>query len=72
MIISRIGAGLGNQMYMYAAGRRLAHKWNTELKLDIPALNVRTYYPYALDYFNITATIATPEEIKKVKSLPDA
>ena len=60
-------------MYMYAAGRRLAHKWNTELKLDIPAISgVRTYYPYALDYFNITATIATPEEIKKVKSLPDA
>lgn len=68
MIISHIGAGTGNRMYMYAAGRRLAHKLNTEFKLDVPA-NANRAHPYLLDQFNITATIATPDEIKKIKAL---
>ena len=41
MIIVRISEGLGNQMFQYAAARRLAHFHGTELKLDLI-----TYYPY--------------------------
>ena len=35
MIIARIlpHAGLGNQMFMYAAGLATAHRLNTELRL---------------------------------------
>ena len=35
MIIARISGGLGNQMFQYAAARRLAHHRRTELKLDL-------------------------------------
>ena len=35
MIISRLTDGLGNQMFQYAAGRRLAHHHGTELILDV-------------------------------------
>lgn len=70
MIITKINAGIGNQLFKYAAGLRLAHKHNTELKLDIaPYLLERTTWPfYALDQFNISATAATPEEIEYLKN----
>lgn len=74
MIISRITSGIGNQMFQYAAGRRLAHKFNTEFKLDLSVFDVTgKSAQYSLDQFNITATIATPEEIKSfIKNRPDA
>ena len=46
-------------MFQYAAGRRLAHSLNTELK--IPNKN------YGLNAFNIQANFATPEEITATK-----
>jgi len=68
MIISRISGGLGNQMFQYAAGRAVAIREKTELKLDISG------YPddkfgrhYRLDFLNINATLASPEEVKKLK-----
>ncbi|MBQ6296635.1 MAG: alpha-1,2-fucosyltransferase [Selenomonadaceae bacterium] len=64
MIISRIVGGIGNQMWQYAAGRRLAHKFNTEFKLHIQLDGKFT--KYALGEFNITATIATPQEVKSI------
>ena len=67
MIISYIRGGLGNQLYQYAAGRRLAHKLNTELKLDLTWYEKDNMRPYALNFFNITAAIASPEEIAQVK-----
>ena len=35
MVIVKLMGGLGTQMFQYAAGRRLAHRLNTELKLDM-------------------------------------
>jgi len=35
MIVIRLTGGLGNQMFQYAAGRRLALKHGVELKLDV-------------------------------------
>ena len=62
--------GIGNQMFQYAAAFALAKKHNTQLKLDINYLLDKSkryfrYTPrdYALDVFNISAAIATPEEI---------
>ena len=34
MVIVRLMGGLGNQMFEYAAGRRLAHSLGATLKLD--------------------------------------
>jgi hypothetical protein len=41
MIIVKLMGGLGNQMFQYAAGRRLAEMHNTELKLDLSFLSKR-------------------------------
>ena len=59
--------GLGNQLYQYAAGRRLAHKLNTELKLDLTHYEKDKFRPYVLNFFNLSASVATPEEIALLK-----
>ena len=66
MIISRIVAGLGNQLFMYAAGRRLAHKLNAEFKLDVS--RYKDGIGYALNLFNVHEDLATPDEIECFKS----
>ena len=53
MIISRIIGGLGNQLFQYAAGRALAIKHNTELKLDINSFTTYKLHNYSLQHFNI-------------------
>lgn len=61
--------GLGNQLFQYATGRRLAHKLNTELKLDLTFYERDNLHPYLLNCFNIQESIASPEEIARVKQL---
>ena len=56
MIIVNILGGLGNQMFTYACGRRLAEKHHTELLLNLSSFN-NYKWPYALDKFNIRAQI---------------
>ena len=63
MVITKINGGLGNQMFMYAAGRRLAHVLGAELKLDISAFADYPLRTYGLSIFNIHENIATPKEI---------
>lgn len=68
MIISNISGGLGNQMFQYATGRALALKNNTTLKLDISSyMNDKFGRHYSLDIFNIKASLATSQEINKLK-----
>src|SRR5258706_12706944 len=69
MIIVRIIGGHSNQFFQYAAGRSLAVKRKTELKLDIntyfddqPAEN--TPREYELAAYPLRATIASPQVIK--------
>ncbi len=67
MIITRLQGGLGNQMFQYAAGLRLAAARQTQLKLDLTLLDVRdgrTPRTYELDRFRISAEYATAEEIE--------
>ncbi len=66
MIITKIIGGLGNQMFQYAAGRRLAHKLDVELKLDISAFDNYKLRAYGLSVFNIKEKFATAEEIEKL------
>lgn len=66
MIISKLIGGLGNQMFQYAAGRSLADKNNTLLKLDISEFEDYKLWPYSLRHFNITENLASRKEINKL------
>jgi hypothetical protein len=63
MIIVRLTDGLGNQMFQYALGRKLAELHYTELKLDISWYQgkdeVKQKRQYSLSCFNIEENIAT-------------
>ena len=69
MVIVCIFGGLGNQLFQYAFGRYIAHKLNTEFKLDISicisSSNLHHNY-YRLGEYNIVENFATPEEIASV------
>lgn len=67
MIIVRLIGGLGNQMFQYAAARRLSTLHQTTLKLDISAFQHYTWRAYSLTPFCIQDVFATPEEIAAVK-----
>ncbi|HHT9158242.1 MAG TPA: alpha-1,2-fucosyltransferase [Candidatus Brocadiaceae bacterium] len=64
-VISRIKGGLGNQLFCYAAARRLAIANNAELVIDDVTgfARDRLYHrTYMLDCFNISARKATTTE----------
>ena len=69
MVIIKIKAGLGNQMFQYAFGRALSLERKEPLFLDAsyyidqPKLDAKR--DFALEKFNIQATILPNEEIKK-------
>ncbi len=69
MIIVKLAGGLGNQMFQYAAARRLSFVHQTELKLDHSSLgkNPRSVTPreFELRHLNIAASTATPEEVAR-------
>lgn len=70
MIIVKIMAGLGNQMFQYATARALALHRNTDLYLDISSYmdmaDVDTPRSYELDVYNINASIANDELLSSV------
>ncbi len=59
-VVAAIGGGLGNQMFQYAAARRLAHVNGAELLLYLgQRYGGRPYRVYGLDRFNISGRLAT-------------
>jgi hypothetical protein len=76
VIISFIHGGLGNQMFQYAMGRRLAHAHGVELKLDLTNYGGTTDRPtelqaftrkFRLDELCMIATPASKAEIARLK-----
>ncbi|OGN07723.1 MAG: hypothetical protein A3C61_00010 [Candidatus Yanofskybacteria bacterium RIFCSPHIGHO2_02_FULL_39_10] len=68
MIIVKLMGGLGNQLFQYALGRRLALKNKTELFLDISRLgSYEKPRQYSLSHFTIAGSIATKKQIIKFK-----
>ena len=73
MIIVEVGRGLGNSMYVYAAGKSLAEHYSTKLKIDTSYLDAwpRPNYKYGgswdsvIEKFNISAKRASKKEISK-------
>ncbi len=57
MIIIKLLGGLGNQMFQYAAGRRLSYIHNTPLQLDTSELNRLKTRRYELNCFNIEGEV---------------
>ena len=68
MIVSNIMMGLGNQLFQYAAAKSLALEHNTLLKFDTSSYARYSLRKFELtDFFKITATEATPEEIAQFR-----
>lgn len=71
MIVTKIQAGLGNQMFQYAVGLSLASKHNTDLVLDISSYeNMHendTPRSYDLDVFAIRGSIADKDDFAMIK-----
>jgi hypothetical protein len=63
MIIVRIAGGLANQMVTYTAGRALAVRHNTDLKLDLSLYKKDKLRSYALHNLNIQAEIASEQDM---------
>ena len=64
-VITRIKGGIGNQLFCYAAARRLAVANDAELVIDDVSGFARDHQyrrQYALDHFQIPAQKATPAE----------
>lgn len=61
MVVARLKGGLGNQLFIYAAARRLSLKNNVPLKLDIISGFQHDYYQrnYRLNHFNIKGEVAS-------------
>ena len=65
MIIVELTGGLGNQLFQYAAGRRLSLTLGVPLKLDISGYKRHSQRAYELDRFCIEAGIATAWEVAR-------
>ncbi len=63
MVIVRLMGGLGNQMFQYAAARRLALEQGVPLKLDVSWFAGSRERAYALGGLNVEAAFATTAEL---------
>lgn len=71
MIIMQMMGGLGNQMFQYALGRRLAMERGVLLKFDLKWYTKQEKRAFELNQFNINGDIATQEEIHNIRYLSD-
>ncbi|RYY60601.1 MAG: alpha-1,2-fucosyltransferase [Chitinophagaceae bacterium] len=67
MVISHIFGGLGNQLFQYAAGRRLSLKYSVPLVLDTTAFESYKLRKFDLEYFYASVKIAGVDDINRLK-----
>lgn len=74
MIIVRLKGGLGNQMFQYVAGLRMATLYQEPLSLDVTGYEdggqakFDTLRKYRLGAFKLSATVATNEDAMKARN----
>lgn len=66
MIIAKLFAGLGNQMFEYAAAKSLALVHNTNVKLDTFSYLFDSHRVYGLDAFCVEAELATLKDLTQI------
>jgi Glycosyl transferase family 11 len=66
MIIIRMLGGLGNQLFQYAAGKCLAHRRQTELKLDLSAFTEDKLRDFDLSGLQVTAGFASENDTRQL------
>lgn len=69
MIIVDLLGGLGNQLFQYAAGRYLAELHQVDFKINTLKFETYKLHKYSLQHFNISASVATKEEVQHFGSL---
>jgi hypothetical protein len=62
-VVTHLMGGLGNQMFQYAAGRALALRTGSSLKLDLSGCDAADARPFELDKCPIDAVAATKAEL---------
>jgi hypothetical protein len=67
VVVVRLVGGLGNQMFQYAAARRIASVHDVPLKLDISWFESDHLRAYKLEHLHINAAIASPDDIARTK-----
>lgn len=67
MVVVKLIGGLGNQLFQYAAARRISYLHNLPLKLDISGFAQYKIHKYSLMHFKISEDVATQDEINKLK-----
>ena len=67
MVIVNIIGGLGNQMFQFAFAYAVSRTRNIKLKLDISGFSSYVLRKYELDSYAITASIASIDEIQRLK-----
>ncbi len=71
MVIVKLIGGLGNQLFQYALGRRIAKTRGAPLKLDVSSFaTYKLHGGYVLDALDIKADIATPGEVERLIGRP--
>ena len=68
MIIVKLNGGLGNQLFQYAAGRRISVLHGTPIKLDLTIFEHHKLRHYSLEAFRIQESFATPQEIAEAQN----
>lgn len=63
MVIIKLKDGLGNQLFQYSIGRRIAYSNNTSLRLDMTCFEYDKLRQYKLRHFNISAELVAPQEL---------
>ena len=68
MILVEIQGGLGNQMFLYAIGRRMSLERETPLLLDLTWFDTQALRTFRLGHFNIQAQTATSSLVDQFRS----
>ena len=63
VVVVQLQGGLGNQLFQYAAGRSIALRTQTELRLDLGQLRRGAYRPYRLEVFGLPAQPAGKSDV---------